>query len=76
MVRHLARLIWSAVLAAAAVLLGGCVLAKLNAGFTLAPPGVYLTIEGVSQDPPQTQPVKIIAVEIPSTTMPAATSHD
>lgn len=43
MVTYLYRLIVAGVLAALSCLLGGCVLAQLTAGFTLTPPGGYVS---------------------------------
>lgn len=72
MVNHLVRLVLATFLAFASSLLGGCVLAKLTAGFTIAPPGGYVTLEGAAGDPPATtQPIKVIGIELPPTTAPS-----
>lgn len=62
--------------------LAACTLTGLEAGFTLTPPGGYLKLASFSQTAPASQPVKIIAVEIPATTsqpsldVPDPTGHD
>lgn len=45
MAHHLYRLVVSFLLACILSLLGGCVVTKFSAGFSLAPPSLYLNVE-------------------------------